>query len=325
MGATIMMYEGAPDTPDRSRFWSIVERHRVTILYTAPTAIRTFVRWGDDWVNKHDLSSLRLLGSVGEPINPEAWMWYREVVGKSRCPIVDTYWQTETGCTVLGPLPGAIDQKPGSCGRPYYGISPKVLRDDGSEAPVDEPGFLVIDRPWPGMFRTLWNNDARYRSAYFERFENVYLTGDAARRDADGYFWIVGRTDDVVNVSGHRLGTAEIESVLVAHPSVAEAAVVAAPDPVTGEALVAFVTPRGDVTPSSELAEALAAHVASQIGRFARPKQVRLADALPKTRSGKIMRRLLRDLAAGREVRGDVTTLEDASVLDQLRGDGTPA
>ena len=323
-GATVVMYEGTPDTPDRGRFWSIVERYRVTVLYTAPTAIRTFLRWGDDWPKRHDLSSLRVLGTVGEPIGVDAWMWYREVIGRGRCPIVDTYWQTETGCIVLSPLPGATPQKPGSCGVPYFGVSTKVLREDGSEAGVDEVGHLVIDRPWPGMLRTLWRNDARYLSAYFTRFENVYTAGDGARRDADGFYWIAGRTDDVVNVSGHRLGTAEIESALGVHPAVAEAAVVAVPDPITGEALVAFVTPRVGAAGGEALSAQLSARVSEHIGRFARPKEIRFADALPKTRSGKIMRRLLRDVAAGRETRGDVTTLEDARVLEQLQAAPKP-
>jgi len=318
-GATALMYEGVPNHPDPARFWSIIERHGVTIFYTAPTAVRTFVKWGEDWPSKHDLSSLRLLGTVGEPINPEAWMWYRRVIGGDRCPIVDTYWQTETGSIVMTPLPGALPQKPGSCSLPFFGISAKVLREDGTEAGPNEGGLLVIDKPWPSMLRTIWGDDARYEQQYFSRFPGVYFTGDGARRDADGFFWVVGRIDDVVNVSGHRLGTAEIESSLVSHPTVAEAAVVGIDDALTGQALIAFVTLKGGQTPSPKLAEALIEHVGNDIGKFARPKRIRFADAVPKTRSGKIMRRLLRDLAAGRATVGDTTTLEDISVLAKLR------
>jgi acetyl-CoA synthetase len=319
-GATAVMYEGVPNHPDPARFWSIIERHGVTIFYTAPTAVRTFVKWGEEYPKKHDLSSLRLLGTVGEPINPEAWMWYRRVIGGDRCPIVDTYWQTETGSIVMTPLPGALPAKPGSCSLPFFGISAKVLREDGTEAGPNEGGLLVIDKPWPSMLRTIWGDDARYEQQYFSRFPGgVYFTGDGARRDTDGFFWVVGRIDDVVNVSGHRLGTAEIESSLVAHPTVAEAAVVGIDDALTGQALVAFVTLKGGQTPSHELAEKLMEHVGSDIGKFARPKRIRFADAVPKTRSGKIMRRLLRDLAAGRTAVGDMTTLEDISVLAKLR------
>jgi acetyl-CoA synthetase len=289
------------------------------VFYTAPTAIRTFVKLGDEWPKKHDLSSLRLLGSVGEPINPEAWMWYRDVIGGGRCPIVDTYWQTETGSIVMSAIPGAIAQKPGSCSLPFFGVSAKVLREDGSEAGPNEGGLLVIDRPWPSMLRTVWGDDERYEKQYFSRFPGRYFTGDGARRDQDGFFWVVGRIDDVVKVSGHRLGTAEIESSLVAHPAVAEAAVVGIPDEVTGEALVAFVTIKQSQKASKELANALSEHVAADVGRFARPKRVQFAEGLPKTRSGKIMRRLLRDLAAGKEAHGDMTTLEDMSVLGKLR------
>jgi acetyl-CoA synthetase len=319
-GATAVMYEGVPNHPDPARFWSIIERHGVTIFYTAPTAVRTFVKWGEEYPKKHDLSSLRLLGTVGEPINPEAWMWYRRVIGGDRCPIVDTYWQTETGSIVMTPLPGALPAKPGSCSLPFFGISAKVLREDGTEAGPNEGGLLVIDKPWPSMLRTIWGDDARYEQQYFSRFPGgVYFTGDGARRDADGFFWVVGRIDDVVNVSGHRLGTAEIESSLVAHPTVAEAAVVGIDDPLTGQALIAFVTVKGGQTPSPTLAEQLMEHVGNDIGKFARPKRIRFADAVPKTRSGKIMRRLLRDLAAGRTAAGDMTTLEDISVLAKLR------
>jgi len=317
-GATVLMYEGAPNQPDPSRLWQMVEKHKVSVFYTAPTAIRTFVKWGDQYPGKHDLSSLRLMGSVGEPINPEAWMWYRRVIGGDKCPIVDTYWQTETGSIVMTPIPGAIPSKPGACSLPFFGISPKVLRNDGTEAGVNEGGLLVIDKPWPSMLRTVWGDDERYKEQYFSRFPGKYFTGDGARRDADGFFWVMGRIDDVVNVSGHRLGTAEIESALVAHPAVAEAAAVGVPDPVTGQAIVAFVTLKGDQKPSQELNRALMEHVANEIGKFARPKSIRFADAVPKTRSGKIMRRLLRDISQGRAA-GDVTTLEDVSVLAKLR------
>jgi acetyl-CoA synthetase len=320
-GATTLMYEGAPNHPGPDRLWDIVERHGVTIFYTAPTAIRAFIKWGEQHPRNHDLSSLRLLGTVGEPINPEAWMWYRNVIGQGRCPIVDTWWQTETGAIMMAPVPGAVPAKPGSCTRPFFGITPKVLREDGSEAGPDEGGLLVVDTPWPSMLRTIWGDDERFKKTYFSRFENIYFTGDGARRDKDGYFWVMGRVDDVVNVSGHRLGTAEVESVLVAHEKVAEAAVVGRPDDVKGQALVAFVTPKGDVKPSEELRKELMERVASEIGKFARPDAVRFADAVPKTRSGKIMRRLLKDLASGKEPQGDVTTLEDISVLAKLRGD----
>ena len=320
-GATCVMYEGAPNHPHPGRFWEIIERHGVNILYTAPTAIRAFVKWGNQHPMKHDLTSLRLLGTVGEPINPEAWMWYHGIIGGERCPIVDTWWQTETGAIMMSPLPGAIPAKPGSCCLPLPGIEPKILREDGSEAGPNEGGLLVIARPWPGMLRTVWGDDERYQSQYFSRFPGIYFTGDGARRDEDGYFWVMGRVDDVVNVAGHRLGTAEIESALVAHRSVAEAAVVGRPDDLKGQALVAFVTLKGDVTPSKELTASLMDQVAQEIGKFARPDAIRFADGLPKTRSGKIMRRLLKELAAGGEVRGDVTTLEDIGVLARLRGD----
>lgn len=321
-GATVVMYEGAPNHPDLDRFWEIVAKHRVTIFYTAPTAIRAFIKWGDEHPAKHDLSSLRLLGTVGEPINPEAWMWYRRVIGGDRCPIIDTWWQTETGGIMMTPLPGAIAAKPGSCTLPFFGVSPKVLREDGSEAEANEGGYLVIDQPWPSMLRTVWGNEERFRKGYFSRFPGKYFTGDGARYDEDGYFWVMGRVDDVVNVSGHRLGTAELESALVSHPAVAEAAVVARPDELTGQALVAFVTLKSTASPSPQLEKELADHVGQEIGKFARPASVRFADAVPKTRSGKIMRRLLAELASGKEPAGDVTTLEDISVLAALRGEG---
>lgn len=320
-GATALMYEGAPNTPDPGRFWSIIERHGVTVFYTAPTAVRAFVKWGDEWPEKHDLSSLRLLGTVGEPINPEAWMWYRRLIGGDRCPIVDTYWQTETGAIMMAPLPGAIPTKPGSCSVPFFGVQPKVLREDGSQADVDEGGLLVFERPWPSMLRTVWGDDARYEETYFSRFSGKYFTGDGARCDEDGFFWVMGRIDDVVNVSGHRLGTAEIESALVAHESVAEAAAVGVDDAMTGQALVAFVTLKGTQKPSVDLAGVLREWVGKEIGKFARPREVRFAAGLPKTRSGKIMRRLLRDVAAGRKAQGDMTTLEDMTVLASLQQD----
>jgi acetyl-CoA synthetase len=320
-GATVVMYEGAPNHPDLDRLWDIIARHRVTIFYTAPTAIRAFIKWGDHLPARHDLSSLRLLGTVGEPINPEAWMWYRRVIGGDRCPIIDTWWQTETGAIMMTPLPGAIPAKPGSCTLPFFGVSPKILREDGSEAGPNEGGYLVIDQPWPSMLRTVWGNEERFRKGYFSRFPGKYFTGDGARRDEDGYFWVMGRVDDVVNVSGHRLGTAELESALVAHPAVAEAAVVARPDEMTGQALVAFVTLKTGVEPTPALKHELAEHVGNEIGKFARPASVRFADAVPKTRSGKIMRRLLAELASGKEPAGDVTTLEDISVLAKLRGE----
>jgi acetyl-CoA synthetase len=320
-GATCVLYEGAPNQPDPGRFWAIVERYGVTILYTAPTAIRAFVKWGDQYPLKHDLRSLRLLGTVGEPINPEAWMWYRGIVGGERCPIVDTWWQTETGAMMMTPLPGAIATKPGSCTVPFFGVVPKVLREDGSEAGPNEGGLLVITRPWPSMMRTVWGDDARFKDTYFSRFPGIYFTGDGARRDDDGYFWVMGRVDDVVNVAGHRLGTAEIESALVSHRSVAEAAVVGRPDAMKGQALVAFVTVKGGERATPELKAKLLDHVAQEIGKFARPDDIRFTDTLPKTRSGKIMRRLLKEVASGGEVRGDMTTLEDLSVLARLRSD----
>ncbi len=319
--ATALMYEGAPNYPEPDRFWDVIARHKVTVFYTAPTAIRAFIRWGDAHPRRHDMSSLRLLGSVGEPINPEAWMWYRDVIGGGRCPIVDTWWQTETGAIMMAPLPGAIATKPGSCTLPFFGVVPKIVRHDGSDAEPNEGGYLVIEQPWPSMLRTVWGDDERFRQTYFSRFPGRYFTGDGARRDNDGYFWVMGRVDDVVNVAGHRLGTAEIESVLVAHPNVAEAAVVGRPDELKGQALVAFVTLKADVNATDELREQLADHVAAEIGKFARPDAIRFADALPKTRSGKIMRRLLGELASGQAPKGDTTTLEDISVLAALRDD----
>jgi acetyl-CoA synthetase len=318
-GATVMMYEGAPDTPDKDRFWRIIERHRVTILYTAPTAIRTFMRWGDEYPKRCDLSSLRLLGTVGEPINPEAWMWYQRTIGGERCPIVDTWWQTETGAILIAPLPGATPTKPGSCTRPLPGIAAEVVTRAGERCGDNQGGLLVVQRPWPSMLRTIWGDDARYREQYFSTIKDTYFTGDGARRDGDGYFWVVGRIDDVLNVAGHRLGTAEVESALVSHPAVAEAAVVGRRDEIKGQAVVAFVTLRMGQAPSAALKDELRAHVTTQIGALARPDDLRWADALPKTRSGKIMRRLLRELAEGGDVKGDITTLEDLSAIAKLR------
>jgi acetyl-CoA synthetase len=318
-GATVMMYEGAPNFPDSGRLWQVCERHGVTIFYTAPTAIRAFMRWGEQWPMKSDLSSLRLLGTVGEPINPEAWMWYQRVIGNARCPIVDTWWQTETGAIMIAPLPGATPTKPGSATLPFFGVEPAVVHRDGTPCGPNEGGFLVVKRPWPSMLRTVWGDDARFRNTYFGEIEGVYFTGDGARRDEDGYFWIVGRIDDVVNVAGHRLGTAEIESALVSHKAVAEAAVVGRADELKGQALVCFVSLRPGHSASPELKATLMEHVAQEIGRFAKPDVIRFADALPKTRSGKIMRRLLKEVAGGIESRGDMTTLEDLNVLAALR------
>jgi acetyl-CoA synthetase len=318
LGATTLMYEGAPNWPEPDRFWRIIEDYRVTILYTAPTAIRAFVRWGDDWVKKHDLSSLRLLGSVGEPINPEAWMWYYKTIGGGRCPIVDTWWQTETGSILITPLPGAIPTKPGSATLPFFGVDAAVVDERGEEVGANVGGKLIIRKPWPSMLRTIYGDKERYRKQYWSEFKGRYLTGDGARRDEDGYFWIVGRIDDVLNVAGHRLGTSEIESALVAHAHVAEAAVVGRPDEMKGQAVVAFVTLKGSVTPSSGLKTELRDRVGEHIGSIAKPDEVRFAEALPKTRSGKIMRRLLKEIASGKTVTGDTTTLEDFSVLAKL-------
>lgn len=320
-GATVLMYEGAPNHPEPDRFWELIERHRINIFYTAPTAIRAFIKWGEQWPLKHDLSSLRLLGTVGEPINPEAWMWYREIIGKGRCPIVDTWWQTETGAIMITPLPGATPTKPGSATKPLPGVEVDVMTRDGKPVGANEGGYLVIKRPWPSMLRTIWGDDERYKQQYWSQIENIYFAGDGARRDQDGYFWIMGRIDDVINVSGHRLGTAEVESALVSHEAVAEAAVVARPDDLKGSAIVAFVTLEGTQTATEPLKEALRQHVAKEIGALARPDEIRFSDALPKTRSGKIMRRLLREIATSGSVAGDVTTLEDFSVLEKLRAD----
>ena len=320
-GATALMYEGAPNWPEPDRFWDIIERHRVNTLYTAPTAIRAFIKWGERWPQKHDLSSLRLLGTVGEPINPEAWMWYHRVIGKEKCPIVDTWWQTETGAIMITPLPGATPTKPGSGTKPFPGIDADIMTRDGKSVGPNEGGYLVIKKPWPSMLRTIYGDDARYQQQYWSQIPGIYFAGDGARKDQDGYFWIMGRIDDVINVAGHRLGTAEIESALVSHEAVAEAAVVAKPDELKGSAIVAFVTLEGGREPSDHLKEELRQHVAKEIGALARPDDLRFADALPKTRSGKIMRRLLREIATSGSVAGDVTTLEDFSVLEKLRSE----
>jgi acetyl-CoA synthetase len=320
-GATILMYEGAPTTPTPARFWEIVERHKVTVFYTAPTAIRTFMRLGDDVPARHDLSSLRLLGSVGEPINPEAWMWYHRHIGRERCPIVDTWWQTETGSIAITPLPGVTVTQPGSATRPFFGIDAAVVDDAGRELPPNQGGYLVIKRPWPSMLRGIWGNPERYREGYWKKYGHMYFAGDGARRDERGNFWVLGRVDDVLNVAGHRLSTMEVESALVSHAAVAEAAVVGRPDELLGQAIVAFVTVVKGVDPAEALKDELKEHVAREIGKLARPAEIRFTDALPKTRSGKIMRRLLRDVAAGVETTGDTSTIEDYALLAKLRGD----
>ncbi len=318
-GATAVMYEGTPNHPSPDRVWDMVERYGVTILYTAPTLIRSMIKWGDEWPARHNLSSLRLLGTVGEPINPEAWMWYKDKIGGGRCPIVDTWWQTETGGILISPLPGATPTKPGSGTLPIPGIFPEVVDREGQPVGQNEGGLLVVRKPWPGMLRGIWGDPERFVKAYWSDIPGSYFTGDGARRDEDGYFWVMGRIDDVVNVSGHRLGTMEVESALVSHPLVAEAAVVDRPDEIKGQALAAFVTLEGTNVGSDALKRELREHVGREIGAFAKPDDIRFTDALPKTRSGKIMRRLLRDIAAGRESAGDTTTLEDYAVLARLR------
>ena len=318
-GATVLMYEGAPNFPANDRFWKIIDDHKVTVFYTAPTAIRAFIKWGDEWVRRHSLESLRLLGTVGEPINPEAWMWYHREIGRERCPIVDTFWQTETGAIIIAPIPGAVATKPGSATRPFFGIVPEVVTKEGGPVVAGQGGLLVVRKPWPSMARTIWGDAARYQEAYFSTVPGSYFTGDGARCDADGYYWLMGRVDDVINVSGHRLGTMEIESALVAHPKVAEAAVVGRPDEMKGQAIAAFVTLDEGYSPSEELRQELRQWVAKEIGALARPDNLRFTQTLPKTRSGKIMRRLLRELATTGEVRGDTTTLEDFGVLARLR------
>jgi acetyl-CoA synthetase len=318
-GATTLMYEGAPNYPEPDRFWSIIEKYRVNIFYTAPTAIRSFIKWGDIWPAKHDLTSLRVLGTVGEPINPEAWIWYRKHIGRDHCPIVDTWWQTETGAMMISPVPGAVPAKPGSATRPLPGIVADVVDRHGNSVGANQGGFLVIKRPWPSMLRTIYGDPERYKKQYWSEIPGMYFTGDGARRDEDGYFWIMGRIDDVINVSGHRIGTMEVESSLVSHPTVAEAAVVGRPDELKGQGIVAFVTLAAGHQAEPALKDELKGHVGKTIGGFAKPDEIRFTDALPKTRSGKIMRRLLRDLASGQATVGDTTTLEDFSVLAKLR------
>jgi acetyl-CoA synthetase len=318
-GATSLMYEGAPNWPEPDRFWKIIDSHKVSIFYTAPTAIRAFIRWGEAWPKKHNLQSLRLLGTVGEPINPEAWMWYHDVIGANRCPIVDTWWQTETGAIMISPLPGATPTKPGTATLPLPGIEVAVVDKSGKPVGKNQGGYLVIKRPWPSMLRTVYGDPERYVKQYWTEFPGVYYTGDGARRDEHGYLWIMGRVDDVINVSGHRLGTAEIESALVSHPFVAEAAVVGRPDEMKGSAICAFVTLEGGRKPGADFREVLRKHVEAEIGAMAKPDEIRFTDALPKTRSGKIMRRILREIATEGSVHGDTTTLEDFSVLEKLR------
>lgn len=317
-GATVLMYEGAPDTPHFGRFWEIVQKYKVSILYTAPTAIRAFIKWGDEHVTKYDLSTLRLLGSVGEPINPEAWMWYHTMIGGGRCPIVDTWWQTETGGIMITPLPGVTPTKPGTATLPFFGVDAAILDEEGNEVGPNEGGKLVIRKPWPSMLRTIYGDKDRYVDTYWSTYKNIYLAGDSSRRDDDGYFWIMGRIDDVLNVSGHRLGTAEVESALVSHPAVAEAAAVGRPDELKGQAVVVFVTVKTGVEANDALAAELKKHVATVIGAIARPDDVRFASVLPKTRSGKIIRRLLKEVAAGGQVKGDTTTLEDFGAVAAL-------
>jgi acetyl-CoA synthetase len=323
-GATSLMYEGVPRPSNPGCFWDLVEKYGVNIFYTAPTAIRTFMKMGEQLPKARDLSSLRLLGTVGEPINPEAWIWYHRVIGGERCPIVDTWWQTETGGAMITPLPGAIPTKPGSATRPFPGIIADVVDLDGNPVGDNQGGYLVIKHPWPSMIRNVYGNPARFRSTYWEHIppkdgKYLYFAGDGARRDEDGYYWVMGRVDDVISISGHRLGTMEVESALVSHRAVAEAAVVGKPDELKGEEIVAFVTLEGDYQPSDRLMQELKEHVVKEIGAIARPGEIRFTEGMPKTRSGKIMRRLLRNLAAGQEIAGDTSTLEDRSVLDKLR------
>ncbi|OGI10378.1 MAG: acetate--CoA ligase [Candidatus Melainabacteria bacterium RIFCSPLOWO2_02_FULL_35_15] len=321
-GATVLIYEGAPNYPDWGRFWEIIEENKVNIFYTAPTAIRAFMKTGDEWIKKYDLSSLRLLGSVGEPINPEAWMWYHKNIGKEKCPIVDTWWQTETGGILISPLPGVIVTKPGSATFPLPGIFMSVVDKNGKEVKPDEGGFLVITKPWPAMLRTIYGDDERYKQTYWKRIKNAYFTGDGARKDKEGYFWLLGRVDDVIKVSGHLLSTMEVESSLVSHPFVAEAAVVGYPHDIKGEALCAFVVLKQSANTDHHLfSEELKNHVSKEIGPVAKPDQIKFTESLPKTRSGKIMRRLLRDVASGKQTLGDTTTLEDVSVLEKLRAE----
>ena len=317
-GATSVIYEGTPDFPDKDRWWSIIETYKVSVLYCAPTAIRTFMKWGAEYVQKHDLRSLRLLGSVGEPINPEAWLWYQEHIGGGRCPIVDTWWMTETGSILITPLPGITTTKPGSATFPFPGIKADVVDEEGKSVPLGQAGYLVLSRPWPAMLRGIYNDDARYRETYWSKYPGRYFAGDGAKRDTEGYYWLMGRVDDVMKISGHRISTTEVESALVSHPRVAEAAVIGRDDPVTTQAIFAFVTLRGGVDGTDALSKELREHVATKIGSIARPKTIMFTPELPKTRSGKIMRRLLRDIANGVSL-GDTTTLADATVVDTIR------
>jgi acetyl-CoA synthetase len=317
-GATSVLFEGTPDYPAFDRFWDIIERYKVTILYTAPTAIRTFMKWGVEWPQKHDLTSLRLLGSVGEPINPEAWMWYRDIIGGGRCPVVDTWWQTETGAIMIAPLPGITTLKPGSATKPFPGIGVDIVNDQGESVPLGGSGYIVLTRPWPSMLRGIYGDPERYKQTYWSKFEHRYLAGDGCRRDNDSDYWFMGRIDDVMNVSGHRISTTEVESALVEHHTVVEAAVVGKNDDVTGQAICAFVSVRGDATGSDALAKELREHVGARLGKFTTPKYLTFTQELPKTRSGKIMRRLLRDIAEGR-ILGDTTTLADSTVVAELQ------
>jgi acetyl-CoA synthetase len=316
-GATVVMYEGAPDWPDRGRFWRTIEKYGVTIFYTAPTAIRAFMRWGTDWPARNDLSSLRLLGTVGEPINPEAWIWYHEHIGKRNCPIVDTWWQTETGGIMITPLPGITETKPGSATIPFPGITADILTGEGESV---NAGYLAITKPWPGMLRTIYGDDERFRQNYWSKWKDIYFPGDGAKRDSEGYYWILGRVDDVLNVAGHRIGTMEVESALVDHPAVAEAAVVGRADELKGQAIAAFVTVKEGTPDNDKLKAELKEHVSKKIGAIARPDDILFAADLPKTRSGKIMRRLLRDIAEGRAL-GDTTTLADPAVVARLKNE----
>ncbi len=318
-GATVVMYEGAPNTPHQGRMWELIDKHKVTIFYTAPTAIRTFMKWGESFPAQYKLDSLRLLGTVGEPINPEAWIWYHKHIGRERCPIVDTWWQTETGSIMITPLPGITATKPGSATRPFFGVDAAIVDEHGKELPPNQGGYLVIRKPWPSMLRGIWGNPERYKEGYWSKYKTMYFAGDGARRDEQGYFWIMGRVDDVINVSGHRLSTMEIESALVSHARVCEAAVVGRPDELTGQAIAAFVTLEAGHKPSDALKQELMEHVTREIGKLARPAEIRFTETLPKTRSGKIMRRLLRDIAAGVQTSQDTSTLEDYNALAKLR------
>ncbi|MEK6935093.1 MAG: acetate--CoA ligase [Nanoarchaeota archaeon] len=319
-GATTLMYEGGPTYPDNDRFWNIVEKFKVNLFYTAPTAIRALARFGEEPINKHNISSLRLLGTVGEPINPEAWMWYYKNIGKEKCPIVDTWWQTETGGILITPLPGAFNLKPGSANKPFPGIEPAILREDGTEASPNEGGYLVIKKSWPGQMRTVYGDHQRFIDTYYSKFQGIYFTSDAARKDQDGDFWLMGRVDDVISIAGHRIGTAEVESALVGHVNVAEAAIVPIPDEIKGQAIYAFITLKQGIEKSEELKQELIQHVAKEIGHIAKPAKIQFADSLPKTRSGKIMRRILKAIASGEEI-GNITTLADSSVIETLKKD----